>query len=163
MVKKALGILATVLCVAGVAQAQTTTIVDQTYSTSDFLKGDVTETFTVSGPETLFIDGAVVTNSTIQGLGFLTGPGGFSDTLQLTNGSVLPNKVFNTVDLTTPGLYTFKFDFAGTTPGQVGIDVTVTPVPEPQTYAMLLAGLLVVGVTTRRRLFKSQPTPVAAF
>jgi len=33
--------------------------------------------------------------------------------------------------------------------------VTVTPVPEPETYAMLLAGLGLVGFAARRKLGKT--------
>lgn len=32
----------------------------------------------------------------------------------------------------------------------------LTPVPEPETYAMLLAGLAVIGVSARRKIEKSK-------
>jgi hypothetical protein len=154
MLNKALGILAAVVCIGGVAQAQTVTLIDQSYYSLPVLVSGLT--FDVSGPSSLFIEGAEISASSISGLGLLTGPGGYNELFGLTNGSTIPNTVFNTFTLTTPGQYTFSFDFAnmnGSTAGAVGITATVTtPVPEPQTYAMLLAGLFIVGFTTRRRL-----------
>jgi len=154
MLNKALGILAAAVCIGGVAQAQTITLVNQDYTVPTNLV--TTGSFDVTGPASLFIEGAVITQSSIAGLGFLTGPAGYSETFSLTNGSTFPSTVFNSFTLTTPGEYTFSFDFAnmsGNSTGEVGIDATVTPVPEPQTYAMLLAGLFIVGFTNRRRLF----------
>ncbi|MDR3212853.1 MAG: PEP-CTERM sorting domain-containing protein [Azoarcus sp.] len=39
----------------------------------------------------------------------------------------------------------------GTTPIQFAFNVAATPVPEPETYAMLLAGLGIMGIVARRR------------
>jgi hypothetical protein len=53
------------------------------------------------------------------------------------------------------GYYALKVDgrVLGTGGGAFGGDLTVSPVPEPATYGMLLAGLGLVGVAaTRRRL-----------
>lgn len=53
------------------------------------------------------------------------------------------------------GYYALKVDgrVLGAGGGAFGGDLTVSPVPEPATYAMLLAGLGLVGVAaTRRRL-----------
>jgi hypothetical protein len=155
MINKVLGILAAVVCIGGVAQAQTTTLIDTSYYSLPVVVSGLS--FDVSGPSSVFIEGAQISAPSIAGLGFLTGPSGYSETFALTNGTTIPNVVFNTFTLTTPGEYTFSFDFAnlgGSTVGAVGITATVTtPVPEPQTYAMLLAGLFIVGFTTRRRLF----------
>jgi hypothetical protein len=44
--------------------------------------------------------------------------------------------------------------FTSTTGGDAGIaldNITITPVPEPETYALMLAGLGLVGFTARRR------------
>ena len=44
--------------------------------------------------------------------------------------------------------------FASTTGGDAGIaldNITITPVPEPETYALMLAGLGLVGFAARRR------------
>lgn len=47
-------------------------------------------------------------------------------------------------------------NFTGTnTPGFYGFNLDVTPVPEPETYAMLLAGLGMVGFIARRRTSKA--------
>ena len=49
----------------------------------------------------------------------------------------------------------FVFDFASTGPHmsltQVAVDIAAAPVPEPETYAMLAAGLGLVGWQVRRR------------
>jgi len=57
-----------------------------------------------------------------------------------------------------PGAHEYAFEVAGTPTGQLGgsylgfISTFVpTPVPEPSTYAMLFAGLGVVGFLARRR------------
>jgi len=57
-----------------------------------------------------------------------------------------------------PGAHEYAFEVAGTPVGQLGgtyLGVLKTfvpqPVPEPSTYAMLLAGLGVVGFLARRR------------
>jgi hypothetical protein len=47
---------------------------------------------------------------------------------------------------------TFSFAFGGALPDQFYLSsIAVTPVPEPQTYALMLAGLGLVGVFARRR------------
>ena len=46
----------------------------------------------------------------------------------------------------------FSFTFGGVVPDQFYLNsITVTPVPEPQTYALMLAGLGVLGAVARRR------------
>jgi hypothetical protein len=56
-----------------------------------------------------------------------------------------------TVDLTT-GSYTYTaLGSAFISPANLNVDVHASPVPEPQTYGMLLAGLAVIGVSVRRR------------
>jgi hypothetical protein len=57
-----------------------------------------------------------------------------------------------------PGAHEYAFEVAGTPTGQLGgvylgiiTTFVPTPVPEPSTYAMLLAGLGVVGFVGRRR------------
>jgi choice-of-anchor C domain-containing protein len=47
-----------------------------------------------------------------------------------------------------------ELSFASTTDGNAGIaldNITITPVPEPETYALMLAGLGLVGFAARRR------------
>lgn len=58
-----------------------------------------------------------------------------------------------TLSLSTPGI---SYAIFGATGGANGSSVyadnfTITPIPEPETYAMLLAGLGLLGFTARRR------------
>lgn len=58
-----------------------------------------------------------------------------------------------TLSLSTPGI---AYAIFGATGGANGSSVyadnfTITPIPEPETYAMLLAGLGLLGFTARRR------------
>jgi hypothetical protein len=59
------------------------------------------------------------------------------------------------------GFYALKVDgrVLGEGGGAFGGDLTISPVPEPQTWAMLLAGLGMVGMTARRR-FKLVPRKI---
>jgi hypothetical protein len=54
----------------------------------------------------------------------------------------------------TGGAYALKVDgrVLGAGGGAFGGDLTISPVPEPQTWAMLVAGLGLVGMATRRKL-----------
>jgi hypothetical protein len=84
-------------------------------------------------------------------LGVLTGPGiPVSSPLVLMYNMPYATK---TLDLLGGGPYNYYV--AGTSytaPGQVTVDITASPVPEPQTYAMLLVGLAAIGVIGRRRV-----------
>jgi len=51
----------------------------------------------------------------------------------------------------TTSCYGFRTPEFGKTPLQFGISISAPAVPEPGTYAMLLAGLGVIGVVVRRR------------
>jgi hypothetical protein len=53
---------------------------------------------------------------------------------------------------TATGSYGFSFyNHGGDNQGAILDQVTITAVPEPETYAMLLAGLAAVGFAARRR------------
>jgi hypothetical protein len=69
----------------------------------------------------------------------------FSDTdVEITNGSMTFGDVHVTITATT-GAYTFSRV-------TVGVDAdSVSMVPEPETYAMLVAGLGFIGFVSRRR------------
>ena len=54
---------------------------------------------------------------------------------------------------TTVGLNTVTLNWRASSPGDY-VRVLVTPVPEPETYAMLLAGLGLMGAVARRRKSK---------
>lgn len=60
---------------------------------------------------------------------------------------------FNTFSSLAAGSY--YFTVAGATTGRLGgsyvVNAAVTPVPEPETYALLLGGLGVIGFIARRR------------
>lgn len=79
--------------------------------------------------------------------------GGASDSLSGT----LPGWTAHTLAFTaTAASTTLTFTNTGGTPGSYGTyphldNVSVTAVPEPETYAMLLAGLVTLGVLARRR------------
>ncbi len=54
----------------------------------------------------------------------------------------------------TPGSYTLYVDGYKVTPalsGSYAGNISISPVPEPETYAMLLAGLGLLGLSARRR------------
>lgn len=71
----------------------------------------------------------------------LIGSGTFS------NGNQVAALSYFTSDI--PGSYQLLVQ--GTGGGAYAGNLTVTPVPEPETYAMLLAGLGLIGFTARRR------------
>jgi len=63
--------------------------------------------------------------------------------------------IFNgAIDL-PDSLTTFTFStvdiFAASSPGVSAIPPVTAPIPEPETYAMLLAGLALLAAATRRR------------
>lgn len=57
----------------------------------------------------------------------------------------------STFSLTSGGSYWFKLSGSG---GLASYTVTLAPVPEPETYALLLAGLGLMGAVARRRQSK---------
>lgn len=71
---------------------------------------------------------------------------------QTTNGVTVATQVLAGSTTLPAGFYQLKV--SGTTVGgqaSYGGNIVATPVPEPETYAMLLAGLGVVGFLARRR------------
>jgi hypothetical protein len=86
----------------------------------------------------------------------LTGPGG-SSTFSYVLASATGGHQTHAFSDLAAGSYTFSYTAAvskdSTFSSKLVSSITpVTPVPEPQTYAMLLAGLGVVGVMARKRL-----------
>jgi hypothetical protein len=148
VMKRLLSVLVGAVCATAVAQAQTTTLVDTTLFVPTYLLG--TADFTVAGPS-VFVEGASVSNSEVQGIGFLTYNGNILDTFALTNGSV-KSVLFNTFTLTNPGSYRFLFDFANSNSSVghlAGVEATVTPVsmvaPEIDPASAAAAGTLLIG------------------
>jgi hypothetical protein len=152
------------LVVVGIAQAQTTTILDTTLNVPTFLQDSMS--FNVSGPSTLFIEGATVSNSVVQGAGILELNGAIVDTFALTNGSV-NTPVFNQLTLSAPGTYNFLYDFANsnsTVGNTVTVEATVTPIssvsaPEIEPASTLSALSLLVGGILVVRGRRKEPMP----
>jgi subtilase-type serine protease len=66
-------------------------------------------------------------------------------------------------DITFSGLNPNSFELVyGADEVRLQVLSNVSPVPEPSTYAMLLAGLGVLGTVARRRSRQQQATPVTA-
>jgi|GEM_PF-5355624 len=141
------------------AHAETDTLIDSAVPVPSFLQSI---DFTFSGSSATFIEGAAVFDSVEEGVASLSGPDGYYKKFATTDG-VLGVDQFTTIVLTQPGLYKFSYDFANSDSTYGGVAVisatvtaaTVTTVPEPETLAMLLTGLLAVGVIARRTLRKS--------
>jgi len=86
---------------------------------------------------TLTLGAVTFSGSAVSGLG---GPVNFiGNTFSLSNLLAGNYKVFASGSVSDGGM------------GVVGALVNVTPVPEPETYAMLLAGLGIIGAIARRR------------
>jgi hypothetical protein len=157
-----LGAVVGSLLVGGIAQAQTTTIVDTTMAVPTFLQDAAS--FTVSGPSTLFIEGAAVSDSVVQGTGILELNGGIVQTFALTNGTVNA-PVFNEFTLSSPGTYQFLYDFANsnsTYGNTVTLDATVTPqlsAPEINPASALSAMTLLAGAVLVLRGRRKQTMP----
>lgn len=157
MLKNCGVILAGVLCVAGVAQAQS--IVDTTLDVPTYLQ--TADTFTLTSASSLFIEGAAPSNSQIKGIGFLSENDVLLDTFALTDGS--GGVFFNQFNLAA-GTYTFQYDFSNSTPtvgGTVYLDANVVAtVAAPEIDpSSAMAGLTLLGgglATLRGRRFKSR-------
>ena len=68
-------------------------------------------------------------------------------------GTLVGDTVVKSFGYLAAGQYHFDFTglITGSTGGAYGAGVTLAPVPEPETYAMFLAGLGILGVVARRR------------
>lgn len=73
-------------------------------------------------------------------------------TSQTTNGVTVSTQVLAGSTTLPPGFY--QLQISGSAVGasaSYGGNIVATPVPEPETYAMLMAGLGVIGFVARRR------------
>ena len=122
----------------------------------------ISQTFTsnVTGPATLsfmYAGRADFGARADNGIGFLiTGDGGFSYSGSVPTPAANNNWISfsNGIGSFVSGAsYTLRFDATGTsdTYGSSLDTVSVTAVPEPDAYALMLAGLGVVGLAARRR------------
>jgi hypothetical protein len=93
--------------------------------------------------------GRVVDTVTTQVLGY---NGSFEASIELSSDNLASLSSLSTLDFTVRGIHGFtKF-----TSATLVINTAMTnPVPEPETYAMMLAGLGLLGVAARRRKQKS--------
>lgn len=153
-----LSLIAAGLALAGTAHADLDPNSFQTSANSSFVKyfaitPDLTDDLMIS------VSG---TNAQYSALSFSFLGGGPVFTAALSNGNwvaAFDDYFNNSLSLTGGTAYTLKIE--GTTraaiPGTFGIvsintlGGTVTPVPEPESYAMLLAGLGLMGTIARRR------------
>jgi hypothetical protein len=138
----------------GRSEAQVQNLVDQSYYVASYV--DQTFDFSIAAPST-FIAGLQSFDPGVFGIGLLYGPGSSSplDAFAITDSSSSP-AVFS---LATPGDYSFFFDAintdAATNDGlaadvNVLTPVTIVPVPEPSSYALLAAGLLLLAIAKQR-------------
>ncbi len=129
---------AAALVVSAGASAQTTPVFDLT--SGSFASA---YSFTVAGPSTVVGDTG---SSGISWFGVLLQAPGVPYTALDTN----PDDGFSFSGLTAG---TYALTFLGSGAGGYGgyYTVTTTPVPEPETYAMFLAGLGALGLMASRR------------
>jgi hypothetical protein len=91
------------------------------------------------------------TQSLISFSGLLTGTNGFSQSLNSSTefGGLLQGLAYT--DTLASGDYSLQLSGASQSKGTYNVTLMATPVPEPESYAMLLAGLGVMGAIARRR------------
>lgn len=129
----------------------------------DYLNFNVTSSYPVVGgavmdvPVSFWFNNVTTTvfNITDMSLALYDSPGGVGNLLY----SSLATADYQPLSgLLAPGDYSMKISGvgAGTGGGMYTWTTLAQPVPEPETYAMLLAGLGVIGVIARRRKQHSQ-------
>lgn len=156
-----------ILSLAGASSAATYEIGDLSllgnagYGQSvSFAEGVISDdfNFTLSGGENTF--GAVISKLSIFShqlltffSGTLTGPGGFSQVLSMGAVSIPPATIQSVTYNGMLGVGDYSLAVAGTSQGAGTYQVSLlaTPVPEPESIAMLLVGLGLMGTIARRR------------
>jgi hypothetical protein len=102
------------------------------------------------------VDGAMIVDAAANGPSGNTEPGGPSGNAQYWSSSVdIPQVTawgFYSAD-GAQDTYSFDTDYLFVVAVRLG-DVAVSPIPEPETYALMLAGLGLVGFMARRRKAK---------
>ena len=133
------------------------TFVGNTASFSTSVTGSFTDfwTFNVAAPGASAA--ASATNIAFNGGGGITSFAGLLSTVNLTaTPTVSPPVTVNVLSgftgVLSPGAYTLRISgTAGAGGASYGGNVVLTPIPEPETYALMLAGLGVVGFMAARR------------
>mgnify|MGYP000636163262 CR=1 FL=1 len=131
--------------------------VGNTASFSSSVSGAFTDfwTFNVVAPGATAA--ASATNIAFNGAGGIASFAGLLSTVNLTStATVTPPVVVNVLSGFTgtliPGAYSLRLSGnAGTSGASYGGNLVLTPIPEPETYALMLAGLGVVGFVAARR------------
>jgi PEP-CTERM motif len=131
------------------------------FSSNTFNCITCTFTSTLSGGNTIFGTLSVITAGYMPG-GISTPPPGintnlfFGDLLTITGGTGLfagatgGGLGFGTHNIVAQNNFT-TFPSSGTSTQYLSLNVVTTPVPEPETYAMMLAGLGVLSLVARRK------------
>jgi len=156
---KKLTILAA-LVAAGVSNAWAVggplTFVGNTASFSTSVSGSFTDIWTFSVAPPGASAAASATNISFSGAGGITGFSGILASVPLT-GSTVPsppivvNVLSGFTGLLAAGPYTLTVSGNAGSGASYGGNVVLTPVPEPETYALMLAGLGIVGFVAARR------------
>jgi hypothetical protein len=136
------------------------TFVGNTASFSTTVNGAFTDfwTFNVVAPGASAA--ASATNIAFNGAGGITSFAGLLSAVNLTGSStVTPPVVVNVLSgftgVLVPGAYSLRISGNAGASASYGGNVVLTPVPEPETYALMLAGLGVVGFVAARRRNRS--------
>jgi hypothetical protein len=133
---------------------------------SDALEGSaLKQTFNVNAGDTLSFGWKFLTNEGIQPDYAFVVINGVASTLVTTAAATIPSSSLLTWE-TVSGVFSHSFASASTVTLAVGVvdigdynvtselrinDVALAPIPEPETYALLLAGLGLLGAVSRRR------------
>lgn len=161
MLKKFLATSLMAVTMLGQAQAQNISFVDGEASFAKSITARGSDTYTFS------FDGLV--SGVYDVVGAFSGYN-FNVTGATFNGSVLNTAnlgSFSFGSITYNGTSPFVLTITGTRNGSIaagfsGSLIAVSPVPEPESIAMMLAGLGVIGAVVRRRNRAAQPAAAAA-
>ena len=130
--------------------------VGNTASFSSSVSGSFTDfwTFNVVAPGATAA--ASATNISFNGAGGITSFAGLLSTVNLVASStpsppVVVNVLAGFTGVLTPGAYSLRISGNAGPGASYGGNVVLTPIPEPGTYALMLAGLGVVGFMAARR------------
>jgi len=160
MMKKLLAVLLPVAFVATSAHAATSIVSDSFDGMHDAIESG-TEVLTSAGSFSAMFEFSLASTSEVSFTGFTTLPvfalGLFDSADALVAGGLFSPTTFGTSFTTTTlsaGDYYYApvFALSGSAGDMYTFESTVSAVPEPETYAMMLAGLGMLGFVARRRM-----------